>query len=72
MADFSPNPGSYNDFVQVNGLEQGPQAIATYGEAATKYREGLATSLGMDLGELHTTSLSVLSERATQLVLAQV
>lgn len=63
-ASLDSNPGSYSEFVEKNGLEEGPDAAVLHGEAIHAHRLHLVEVLGYDsLEALHRTPLVVTAER---------
>ena len=48
-----PNPGSLNEFMQRNGIENVQEALAPHSEALQGYRQELAAEKGIDVVDLH-------------------
>ena len=48
-----PNPGSLNEFMQANGIENVQEALAPHSEALQGYRQELAAEKGIDMVDLH-------------------
>lgn len=57
-----PNPGSYKDFTEREGLVSSPDAIEAYSLALDGFRAELAARRGVSKEDLHTLPLVWVSE----------
>lgn len=59
MAEVPSNPGSFNEFVAKQGIQDNlEEAIKDHSAALTQYREQLAESQGITTTELHFMPLT--------------